>query len=585
MNAETKICQNCRQNFVVEPEDFDFYKKMGVPPPTFCPKCRAIRRMIFLNYSNLYRKKDAKTGEVIFSTYPEDSFVKIYERDYWWSDAWDPMEYGKEIDFSRPFLEQVSELSREVPWANKSVRGMVNSDYCNQASYLKNCYLCINVGNSENCLYCNFSLYIKDTIDSHALMNSELCYEIYQGEKDFQCFFCSNIETSRNVWFSRDLSDCSDCFGCVNLRHKKYCIFNEQYSKEDYEQKIKEFNTGSFSSVQEIKKKLQELYLKSPHKYLHGLHNDNVSGDYVYYSKNARNVFETDGLENVRYSENLVKSVKDSYDYTNWGENSELIYESVSCGDNCRNTKFCFDCWPTVSDSEYSMNCHSSANLFGCVGLKKKQYCILNRQYSKEEYETLVGKIKKHMDEMPYTDKKGCVYKYGEFFPDEFSPLAYNETMALDYHPKTKEEAIAAGYPWRDPDEKEYKFTMSTDNLPDHINDVPDEITKEIIQCTSCKRAYRILDRELVFYRRFSIPLPRLCHYCRYTKRLSFRNINKLYKRNCQCIGTVSENKVYSNLAPHPHGAERCPNEFETTYASERPEIIYCESCYNSEVA
>ncbi len=585
MNPETKNCQNCKKDFVIEPEDFSFYEKIKVPPPTFCPECRSIRRMIFLNHLYLYRKKDIKTGDVIFSTYPEESWVKIYERDYWWSDAWDPMDYGKEIDFSKPFLKQVNELNREVPWPSKSVRGNVNSDYSNQASYLKDCYLCINVGNSENCLYCNFAVYIKDTIDVYGILNSELCYEIYQGEKNFQCFFCTDIGASRNIWFSRDMGDCSDCFGCVGLRHKKYCIFNEQYTKEEYEKKLKEFQTGSFSAVQGIKKKLQELYLRSPHKYLHGVYNNNVSGDYIYSSKNSHNVFETDHLENVSYSQNLVNNVKDSYDYTNWGENSELVYESVSCGDSCRNMKFCFDCWPAVRDSEYCMNCHSSANLFGCVGLNKKQYCILNRQYSKEEYRTLVEKIKKHMDEMPYIDKKGNVYKYGEFFPEEFSPFGYNETLAISYHPKTKEEAIVARYPWRDTDEKEYKFTMSADGLPDQINDVSDDATKEIIQCSSCKRAYRILDRELAFYRRFSIPLPRTCHYCRYVKRLSFRNINKLYKRKCQCAGAVSENKTYSNTVSHFHGGDACPNEFETTYATDRPEIVYCEQCYNSEVA
>ncbi len=587
MNQETKNCQNCKKDFVIEPEDFSFYEKMKVPAPTFCPECRAIRRMIFLNHLYLYRKKDVRTGDVIFSTYPEESWVKIYERDYWWSDAWDPMDYGKEIDFSRPFLEQFNELSREVPWASKSVRGNVNSDYSNQASYLKDCYLCINVGSSENCIYCNSVIYTKDTMDVFAMTNSELCYEIYQGQKDFQCFFCSDVETSQNVWFSRDMSDCSDCFGCVNLRHKKYCIFNEQYVKEEYEKKIKEFRTGFFSAVQEIKKKLQELYLRLPHKYFHGVHNNNVSGDYIYNSKNAHNVFEGDELENVRYSENLFQGTKDSYDYTNWGEKSELVYEAISCGDNCMNMKFCFDCWPAIQDSEYCFNCHSSANLFGCVGLNKKQYCILNKQYSKEEYETLFEKIKEHMNAMPYTDKKGNIYKYGEFFPEEFSPFGYNETLAVSYHPKTKKEALAAGYPWRDLDEKEYKFTMSANGLPDHINEVSDDVTKEIIQCSSCKRAYRILDRELAFYRRFFIPLPRICHYCRYAKRLSFRNINKLYKRNCQCLGQMANGKeqiVYKNLSPHSHGANRCQNEFETTYAPDRPEIVYCESCYNSEV-
>jgi hypothetical protein len=29
---------------------------------------------------------------------------------------------------------------------------------------------------------------------------------------------------------------------------------------------------------------------------------------------------------------------------------------------------------------------------------------------------------------------------------------------------------------------------------------------------------------------------------------------------------------------------EGCQNEFETSYAPERPEIVYCEKCYQQEV-
>src|SRR6266481_8142600 len=153
MESEKKLCQNCRSSFVVESADFTFYEKIKVPPPTWCPECRSIRRMLPWNQSNLFRKKEARTGNVLFSTYPEQAPLQIYERDYWWSDAWDPTIYGKDVDFSRPFFEQLKELSFEVPWPNKAVRGMVNSDYSNQNSYLKNCYLCFNGGNSEDCLY------------------------------------------------------------------------------------------------------------------------------------------------------------------------------------------------------------------------------------------------------------------------------------------------------------------------------------------------------------------------------------------------------------------------------------------------
>jgi len=44
MNQETKQCQNCKKEFEIEAEDFNFYKKIKVPPPTrpeiiYCEKC------------------------------------------------------------------------------------------------------------------------------------------------------------------------------------------------------------------------------------------------------------------------------------------------------------------------------------------------------------------------------------------------------------------------------------------------------------------------------------------------------------------------------------------------------------------
>lgn len=33
---EIKICQNCKNRFIIEPEDFAFYEKIGVSAPIFC---------------------------------------------------------------------------------------------------------------------------------------------------------------------------------------------------------------------------------------------------------------------------------------------------------------------------------------------------------------------------------------------------------------------------------------------------------------------------------------------------------------------------------------------------------------------
>jgi len=121
--------------------------------------------------------------------------------------------------------------------------------------------------------------------------------------------------------------------------------------------------------------------------------------------------------EDLKYCQYLQdKPARDSYDHTIWGNGTELVYESQQVGDGAYNLKFCVESWVNVKNLEYCVECQSLSDCFGCVSLRNKKYCILNKQYSKAEYETLREKIKKHMDTMPYKDKMGRIYRYGEFF-------------------------------------------------------------------------------------------------------------------------------------------------------------------------
>ena len=225
-------------------------------------------------------------------------------------------------------------------------------------------------------------------------------------------------------------------------------------------------------------------------------------------------------------------------------------------------------------------NCRNCVNCFGCIGMINAKYCIFNKQYTETEYFEMVKKIKQHMDEMPYVDAQGRVFKYGEFFPYNMSPFGYNETNAQDYFNLSKEQALAKGYPWRDRVKRDYAATKQAQELPDSINDVDDTILQEVIACPNngnpdflCTTAYRITPDELRFYRSKKLPLPHFCPNCRHYQRLlSYRNPFKLYSRSCTC-----------NQAGHGHEGNR-PNTFETSYAPDRPEKVYCESCYQKAV-
>ncbi|MBI4159892.1 hypothetical protein HY504_01870 [Candidatus Wolfebacteria bacterium] len=192
MNAETKTCQNCKLEFIIEPEDFAFYEKIKVPPPTFCPRCRFQRRMIWRNENILYKRTCDITGKEIFSMFSPDAPVKVYDRDYWWSDKWDALEYGREYDFTKPFFEQLKDLIGAVPWPSRSFLENVRSEYCMNCSHLKDCYLLFDADFSEESLYGVGVMQIKNSFDNLSLNFSELCYECFFGARCFKVAFLVN---------------------------------------------------------------------------------------------------------------------------------------------------------------------------------------------------------------------------------------------------------------------------------------------------------------------------------------------------------------------------------------------------------
>lgn len=582
MNSETKNCQNCKQDFTIEPDDFGFYEKMKVPPPTFCPECRLIRRLAWRNEKSFYNRECDLCKKKIISIYDPEIKSNVYCSECWWSDSWEGTEYATEIDFSRPFLSQFFELFYKVPAPNLYTFGstMISSQYCNMANNMKNCYMVHDGTYSENVSYGSGVFNVKDSQDIMRVRKSELCYEVVSCISCYQTIFSRNCEDCVNVSFSDNMRGCNNCFGCVNLNKKSYCIWNVQYSKEEYEEKIKSFGLDSYKNMTELKERSHEFWKKFPKKYYFGVQNLDVTGDNIIFSKNVKTCFSTANAEDCKFCSFISNGpLKDTYDFTHFGDNIELIYECLQSGDGLSNCKFGWGNWTNTNNADYNITVPGSSYIFGCVGLKKKQYCILNKQYTKAEFEELVPKIIKHMNDMPYVDKKGRVYRYGEFFPMEFSPFGYNETTAQEYFHLSQEQAAEKGYNWRKPKERNYGITKNGENIPDSITQISDSILDEVISCEhqgkceeDCMTAFKVLPEDLKFYRRMNLPVPRLCPNCRRYPRIKLRNPLKLWPRACMCD------------KKHSHHEGKCEVKFETSYAPDRPELVYCEKCYQAEV-
>ena len=421
---EKRVCQNCQKDFTIELDDFGFYEKIKVPPPTFCPECRLKRRLSWQGYQILYKRKCNFTGEEVITTHHKDSPHKIYRQDVWWSDKWDPTKYGKDIDWSRSFLEQYKELIREVPLPALYTEdsSMIRSEYCNAASECKDCYLCFRTTDAENCAYLNLVTNTKDCIDCSYNRKDEMGYGNILTWTSYQTFFSEDVISSMNMWFCRSCVGCSDCVGCVNLNKKKYCIFNKQYSKEEYQKIFKEYDFGTTENLEKFRKSAMAFLLTQPRKQFNDRNSHNTTGEYVYNSKNVHDSYMVRKAKDCRYCQFLKSGpISDCYDYSLFGDQAELIYESTWVGTKMSNVKF--SVWIMGgSNMEFCFGCHNSNNMFGCVGIRNGEYCILNKKYSKEDYLMIVEKIKKQMMEIPYVDKIGRKYFYGEMMPSELSP-------------------------------------------------------------------------------------------------------------------------------------------------------------------
>ena len=581
MQNQTKQCQSCKKDFIIETEDFVFYDKIKVPPPTFCPECRTMRRLSWRNEMTLFKRKCNAPGhdETLISIFHSETKINAVDIKYWWGDEWDPFDYGAEYDFSKPFFQQWIELYNKIPIPALSNSKATNSDYCNVAEESRDCYMCSGSWKIERTLYSNRIMEVKDSSDLYVAYNSELCYENITCVESYHLLYSFNCKSCVNSYFLYDCIGCTDCFGCSNLRSKSYCMWNEQLSKEEDSRRLAELDLDSHATIQELKKKFDALSLSAIHRFANQIKVVNSTGDNIEGVKNAKVCFDASGqIEDCKFVHWAKLNLKDAYDSGPGVGMAELAYEIFDTGiGNFRNlfTSVVYSC----SNIEYAFNCHGSSDIFGCVGIRGKKYCILNRPYEKEEYEALLPKIKEHMQTMPYIDKQGRKYGYGEFFPSELSPFAYNETVAQDYFPLTKDEALKLGFVWREKELNEYQITLPAINIPDRLKDVSDSITKEIIGCLHegkcedrCKKAFRITPDELGLYKRLGVPLPRLCFGCRHDARLRKRNPMHLWNRACMC-----------DKAGHGHEG-KCATTFETAYAPERKEIIYCESCYQKEV-
>jgi len=509
--------------------------------------------MSWVNEMMLYPNKCELCNKKVITQFHPKNPRPIYCVDCWWSDKRNPLEYGRNIDFTRSFMEQIHELELEVPHCCVSTDvSNENSDYTHHAGQEKNCYMLFHSTFAEDCYYGYGIKKSKNCVDNHYCHSSELCYECVDIKDCYNLSWCQDCSNCSDGFFLQDCNDCRDCFGCTGLRNKRYYINNTEYSKNDYNEFLTKFNTNTYLGAQKCKKLAKDFFLKMPKKALRMINCENSFGDHLYNTRDAINCFDCSDIEHSKYCTQMQLGVKYCMDIYQYGVGAELCYDSSMIGTNAYNLHFCYASLWEVSDLTYCIDCFTSHNCFGCTQLNHNKYCILNKQYSKSEYYDLEKKI---------IEKMKSDGEWGEFLPIKYSPSAYNETTAQLWYPKTKEEVLKNGWQW----EEDLPGTIGQETLkeiPDDINDVDENIINEVLACNNCKKNYKIIEQELNFYKEQLLPIPRKCFMCRRIARMDLRNRRDIYDRECN----------------------NCSTPIKTTYSPNRPEVVYCEKCYLKEV-
>lgn len=547
--------EHCEGEFMIEEGDIEFLRIFRSPPSRYCPTCRRMQRFVHMGVMRLFKHacKAPEHGESVLSVLPTECPFPVYDYAYYGSEAFDPFGFGKEYIKDESPLAQLASLRRVFPMPSFLNRdpSSINCEYTNGGRGSKNCYFTSGVFSSEDVWYSALVNGSKEVMTSRSIRACDTIYETLNGEHLYRAAY---------AYFSKDCSDCAlifdcrnctNCFGCVNLRNKSYCIFNEQKTKEEYEA-FMATKPLAHSAFQGHAERFWALVRSLPLNAPRNTAAENVSGVLLENSRNLFDAIDCRKAEHVRHADGALTH-KDSMDILFSG-GSEQIYQSTNVGSSSSMVKFSISCKYTT-DSEFVFNSKNLTNCFMCFGLENKSFCVLNKQYTPEEYWPLVDSIKTEMLQ------RG---EYGEHPAMFFSAQAYNFSLAGLYYPLPDEIILKlGGYIAAEPDTNAGAMdTVQAADLPDTIASIDDSILSKAILCEETGRPFRIVPAELAFYRKLGVPLPRLHPNIR---------INRLYRLSPTGL------RYYTECA-------NCRKDIQSLFDPKDGYVLYCESCYQQEV-
>ena len=492
-----RVCKKTGASFEISEHELQLRRKLHAPLPHYSPVYRFRQLLAFWPQLSLSRRKCDYSGRDIVSVYDESCPYPVWHRADWLQHAAPPQ---AQFNPSREFFEQLWELFQQCAIPHNIGLANENCEYTADWWHSKNCYLSYSGLRCEDCYYCFRVVGLKDCQYSIFSYDSELCSTILNCHTCYSLLVSINCRNCRDSAFLFDCRNCEHCLFCWNLRGKKYCIGNEQLSREEYFKRRAEYDFSSRAAFQNAVVQFRSILMTRAYwKALDHEQAVDSSGGYLNNTSNVENCFYVSDGQDCCHCVRGHK-VKDTID-TVMGFCSELLVHSVLALESY-DVRYC-DNVVRSKYLEYCANCNNCENCFACCGLVDKQFCLLNRQLSKEEYHRAVSEIQTHLR---------ATGEYGNFFPGYFAAGPYEDSLASLYFPLSLAEQIELNFRVNKNPQRRPQRAKDASLVPDSARLADASILNDVFWDEIASRPFQIKQFDLEFAIKNGMPLPEMYH-------------------------------------------------------------------------
>jgi len=542
-----RTCAMTGEKWQFDEREMEWCRRFGAPVSKYAPLTRMKWLTAFRTSFEIFWNKHAFTGEPILTyVHPDINIPVITDQEWHNLDVGADPKYQREIDLVRPLFDQVRDLVQVVPMgARREWKNIVNTVGVGMWD-VEDCYIVFSTVVAKRAMYTYYCLEgCEDITQSVFVHTAQNCFGSTRIDRCHSCVVALESRDCINCSFVFDCRNCEDCFGATNLRNKKYVFFNEQLSREDYQQRVKAIDLSCRATYEQYYQKFKDLIGASAFPENFNLNSAESTGEYL-----------TDCVR-VTDSYYMQKCTDCAYNYGSAGaERCYYVSSAYPSADvwmsaimlECSQIKYSVMCGKS-RDLEYCNNCHDCESCFGCVGLRNKKFHIFNKQYTEEEYWKKVDELKCAMLD------RG---EYGEFFPLDLSPNGMQFSMTPVLYNVDVEQMEQFGAPMYDPDRGAVLAPKKTVDeaplisaeVPDCLKDIdPSVWVGKPFMDTKVNRRWTVVPKEFAFYQSHNLPFPKEHYTSRLRGQIEMMNLPLYEQLSCSACSAsirVAKNKTFT---------------------------------------